>query len=298
MERERLDVMHTMLKTAREPQHKLVHAAVVEGIEQKHTPSGRRPRVMDLGCGTGVWLLEMAEEYPHVDFHGYDVNRLAPSQLLSNIEIHCPVDIEGPWTGIPLDWDIIHLQLGLGAIKDWDTIYKQIRKHLKPGGWFEGVEIDWEPRSESSFPQGSKLLDWWKDLSLGYQWLGFPINYSSTTGEALNNIGFRQIGCQEYQIPLSGWNSTSARLHRSGIWCNIAMSAGTDKNHGMEAMSLRLFTKINGWPARDVQRFSDDVMTEASENNLKAYFRLFVWTARAPHMNEMTPSELAEYQGG
>ena len=241
----------------------------------------------------------MAERYSHVEFQGYDINRLAPSQLLPNIEIRCPVNIEEPWSQIPWDWDIIHLQLGLGAIKHWGTMYKQIRKHLTPGsGWFEGVEIDWEPRSlGDSFPPDSKLLKWWKDLSLGYQWMGFPINYSTTTGKALEYVGFRDIQCKEYMIPLSGWNTQSNRLHRSGIWCNIAMSAGEDKNYGLEAMTLRSFTRVNGWPVRDIRRYCSEVMAEAADGNVRAYFKLYVWWGRAPHPSEMSSAEWAALQG-
>ena len=36
---------------------------------------------MDLACGTGLGLLEIAAAYPQVEFHGYGVNRLARHDL-------------------------------------------------------------------------------------------------------------------------------------------------------------------------------------------------------------------------
>ncbi|RMZ76799.1 hypothetical protein DV737_g4630, partial [Chaetothyriales sp. CBS 132003] len=299
VERERLDVMHTMLKTVRDSNAKLLHAPNTS-LEpgSSASPPARHPRVMDLACGTGIWLLEMAETYPHAECHGFDINRMAPLHLLPNIEIHCPVDIEQPWAEMAGEWDIIHLQLGLGAVKDWGAIYSRVRKHLKPGtGWFEGVEIDWQPRSnDGTLSAGSKLNRWWNEIAMRYQWLGYPINYSNTTAQALEKAKFREIQSREYMIPLSGWNTRSNRLHRSGIWCNIAMSAGADRNYGLEAMSLRPLTRVGPWPVDHIRRFCTEVMEEASDSNIHAYFKLHVWWARAPHPSEMSAEQWRELE--
>lgn len=287
IERDRLDVLNTMLKTARDPSCRLVHAPST-ALERSPTPSSKLPCVMDLACGTGVWLLEMAEKWPKAEYHGFDINNLAPSTLLPNITIHKGFDIDTDWEVRRGEWDIIHLQLALGAVRNWNDLYRRIREHLKPGtGWFEAAEVDWEPRcDDGSVPLDGKLKFWWNVLMYAYQWEGCPITYSETTGKALELAGFQDIQCKEYKIPLAGWNTDSVRLHRSGIWWNIAMSAGEDKNHGLEAMSLRPITKVNGWPPHHVTRLCKEVMDEASDLQVHAYNRLIVWWARAPHPDE------------
>lgn len=288
IERERLDVIHTMLKTARDPKARLLHAPSSR-LKRLNISGNNFPKVMDLCCGTGIWLLEMAEEFKDAVFYGYDINRLAPGSLRSNIQINCQVDVESSWesSNIAADFDVIHLQLALGAIKDWNLLYSRIRTHLKPGtGWFESVEIDWTPRFTDDSLRIGDLEAWWNQISLAFQWLGYPISYSQTTKEALQRAGFCDIQNQEYEIPLSSWNTTNSQLYKSGVWCNIAMSAESEGNRGLEAMSLRPFYEINNRQPHDTTQLCGKAMEEASNPDVHAYFKLHVWWARAPHPSE------------
>ncbi|KAG8748561.1 hypothetical protein FRC10_003695 [Ceratobasidium sp. 414] len=49
-------------------------------VDKKLTPrpSGRRRCVLDVGAGTGSWVREMAEKYPHADFIGADIVPIPP----------------------------------------------------------------------------------------------------------------------------------------------------------------------------------------------------------------------------
>lgn len=39
------------------------------------------PRVLDVACGTGIWCLEMATEFPNSQFYGIDLSACYPSDI-------------------------------------------------------------------------------------------------------------------------------------------------------------------------------------------------------------------------
>ena len=253
------------------------------------TEMGNRPRVMDLGCGTGLWMLQMAEEYPNVDYHGFDINYMLPNTLLSNIEPYVPYDIESPWNMGWGHWNMIHLQLMIGSIINWTYLFQQIRRHLMPGGWFESVEIDWQPRCEdgtmNTDPEAPGLLQWWRRVSRAYLVGHHGLEYHQDIERELQAHGFKEIQHNTYKIPLCGWHTTDPVLHRVGSWWNIAMSPGSidEGCAGLEAMSLRpLLENETGWTPENVRRLCHEAITEASDVRVHAFNVLHVVTARAP----------------
>jgi SAM-dependent methyltransferase len=239
---------------------------------------------MDLGCGTGLWMLQMAERFPNVDYNGYDINFMLPKTLNQCIQPFIPYDIEQPWNMGWAHWDVIHAQLMLGSITNWNYLFQQVKRHLAPGGWFESVEIDWKPR----FDQGREtpgLMDWWNRVSREYWRRHKPLDYNENIVSVLEETGFRDIKHEVYMVPLCGWNTTNQVLHRVGGWWNIAMSAGNADEgcFGLEAMSLRPLTEDNpNFRLEDVERICRLALAEASDVSVRAYNQLHVVTARAP----------------
>ncbi|CAG8555646.1 10712_t:CDS:2 [Ambispora gerdemannii] len=91
---------------------------------------GGAAKVLDVGCGTGTWVLEMAKEYPASAFTGID---LAPCDVLD---------------GLPFPdntFDYIHMRRMISSFKEHefqDKILPELVRVLRPGGWVEIMEID------------------------------------------------------------------------------------------------------------------------------------------------------------
>ncbi|KAI0325261.1 hypothetical protein GY45DRAFT_1340222, partial [Cubamyces sp. BRFM 1775] len=66
-----------------------------------------RRRVVDLGTGTGQWVLDMAREFPHVKFYGVDIVPIATRYPPQNVifEIH---DIMEPFRYASGSIDMVH----------------------------------------------------------------------------------------------------------------------------------------------------------------------------------------------
>lgn len=281
-EQERLDIMHTMIQAARPKPLRLHHAPF---NPQPDPISGRRHgRVLDIGSGTAIWLLDMAEKYADTEFYGLDMANMAPDGLYHNIDIR-PVDYESPWALGEGSFDFIHLQMGLGSVGNWPLLYEKIYRHLKPGGWFEHVEVDFTPQcdpQDATLPQDGILRKWWHTyVAPPYAVVGRPIVYDPTTGDLLRQTGFLPAKHVEYRLPLNGWSSDQAE-HVSGTWWEYAMSYGEGRGHGLEALSLAVLTRVQGWPADHARRLCEDALRQATNPTVHAYNKLHIWWAQKP----------------
>jgi ubiquinone/menaquinone biosynthesis C-methylase UbiE len=282
-ERDRLDIMHQLFKVARGKERRLLNAPFQEATA---TTSPDNLRILDLGCGTGIWLLDMAEVYQDAECLGVDLNQMGPPVVLKNVTLRAGQDYEMPWSFGDHSWDLIHLQCALGSVSHWEQMYANILRHLKPGtGWYESVEIDMTPRcDDGSLGQRPGMLSQWYDyIYQVYNVLSRPIAYNENTGADLERAGFVDIRHERYLLPLNGW-PLERKDHTAGMWYNIALSAGEDKTggYGMEAISLAPLTRVFHWPVEHARQLCEDALKQASDPTVHAYNWLHVWSARAP----------------
>ncbi|CAO3672754.1 unnamed protein product [Umbelopsis vinacea] len=91
--------------------------------------------VLDVGCGPGSWVLDMATEYPHVTFYGTDIS-IYPKNCnfsIANVLEPCPFNRQ---------FDFIQMRFFCVALRasEWDIAYQNMYKLLKPGGYFQVLE--------------------------------------------------------------------------------------------------------------------------------------------------------------
>jgi hypothetical protein len=129
-----------------------------------HVPHTSNGRFLDLGCGTGIWAIELAKAYPDAYVLGLDISAIQPGSILINCVFRAPFDYELPWLIGEGQWDIIHMRMGCGSVVDWPNLYKRIFDHLRCGAWFEQLEIDFEPQCNSQSLKGTWLHFWYQSL--------------------------------------------------------------------------------------------------------------------------------------
>ncbi|KAK7417580.1 hypothetical protein QQZ08_011585 [Neonectria magnoliae] len=92
-------------------------------------------RILDIGTGTGIWPIELGDEYPGATVIGNDLSPIQPCWLPPNVRFLID-DVEEDWNE-PEPYDYIHCRYMAGSIKDWPRLFQQIFDNLKPGGWVE-----------------------------------------------------------------------------------------------------------------------------------------------------------------
>ncbi|KAF7311076.1 UBIQUITIN-CONJUGAT-2 domain-containing protein [Mycena chlorophos] len=110
-------------------------------------------RSLDLGCGTGVWVVEAAKHWPQCEFVGFDLMdvqiplRSLPSEYASIAERVTWVHGNFLTNKLPFDDDefdhvrISNISPGVPENK-WGTLFEEVNRIMRPGGVVEVIEDD------------------------------------------------------------------------------------------------------------------------------------------------------------
>ncbi|KAH8813337.1 S-adenosyl-L-methionine-dependent methyltransferase [Xylogone sp. PMI_703] len=276
-EKDRMDIFHKFFLVARRDQ---LHST-------PFIPNwDRGPRILDLGTGTGIWAIDMADKYPTAEVLGLDLSLiqpekyavwkakalhakhtdLAPDRIPPNLTFN-QRDIESPWHGMDLDsWDLIHVRMLNGSITSWPELYQKIYRHLKPSyGWLEHVELDLWPRcDDGSLPANSALINWGRYLYEATNQAYRPIAYNTETRAMLERQGFVEIQEQVIRVPMNPWPN-DPHMKDIGRWYNLGIT------QGLEALTLGPLTRMSGWNKADVDRLVADAKRDICSKKYHVY---------------------------
>lgn len=97
-------------------------------------------KVLDAGCGTGIWSLEMAREYPKSNFVGTDLLDLFESTISHappNVRFLIANTLSLPFEDNTFDYVFQRLQTICFRENEWPIVIKELVRVTKPGGWVE-----------------------------------------------------------------------------------------------------------------------------------------------------------------
>ncbi|KAK4170452.1 S-adenosyl-L-methionine-dependent methyltransferase [Cladorrhinum sp. PSN259] len=268
VELERLDILHKLFLVLRR-----------DALHSAPLPDPTNPRILDVGCGTGIWGIDIADKYPNGQVLGIDLSFIQPEFIPSNIRF-IQKDIETSWQDLePGSWDLIHLRMLNGSIASWPTMYNEVYRHLKPfTGHIEHVEIDWTPRTDdpATAIEGSLVERWANELLEVMDNYGRSLRLDSNlTKQRLADAGFTDIREEILQVPFNAWPS-DRRGRELGRWFDLSMRTG------YQALSLAPFARGLDRSAAEINDFIDQVYAETHSKEFHAYVRVHIFTARKP----------------
>jgi SAM-dependent methyltransferase len=101
-------------------------------------------------------------------------------------------DFNQDWTFPPESFDYVHLRYLVGCVPDWDKLFEQAFKALKPGGWVESFEASAIIESDDdSVKPDSALAQWGPIFIKASKTIG---NTFTVVGDELQRPGIEKAG--------------------------------------------------------------------------------------------------------
>jgi len=150
-------------------------------------------KVADVGCGTGVALMEMAKAYPHSQFHGYEISQHALAQAernrldagLGNLAFH-----DARRDRLPQDasFDFVTAFDCLHDMTQPAAMTEAIRRALKPDGTWLIADINAKPTFEDNLADNPMAA-----MMYGFSVLScMSSSLSEPGGAGLGTLGFSE----------------------------------------------------------------------------------------------------------
>jgi ubiquinone/menaquinone biosynthesis C-methylase UbiE len=199
------------------------------------SPIGDNPqRILDLGTGTGIWAMQIAELYPSAEIIGTDISPVQPKWVPPNLTFEVD-DLEAEWLYRPGSYDLIHIRFMFLAIKDYPAVLAQVYRTLKPGGYIELSELATLPTSTNpNYPSPVTIYRWLDLLAEASTRMGFTMRIAPTFKELLTNAGFVDVVETKFDVPWGTWPEDK-RMKAVGFWhlglCFV-------KEHGVSVLTL------------------------------------------------------------
>ncbi|KAI9690267.1 MAG: hypothetical protein M1822_009228 [Bathelium mastoideum] len=185
------------------------------------SPIGPAPhKILDLGTGTGIWAMEMADQYPSAEVIGTDISPVQPKWVPPNLTFEVD-DLELDWLYRADAFDLVNVRFMFLAIRDFPAMLRQAYRTVKPGGWVELTELALQPVAMGREALGGKGPDvvfrWLDLLKEGAERKGYDYHIQQKFKSLLREAGFEEIQEVVLEVPWGPWHRDK-RLRAVGFW--------------------------------------------------------------------------------
>lgn len=197
----RLDFQHYLLRYALQGNY----AAPLTTM-----PRGYPASILDVGCGTGRWSLEMAAQFPHANMVGVDLSPMLDEAV--SVERRPPNFTfvqANVLEGLPFadaSFAYVYQRLLFLAIPAllWPRVVQELVRVTQPGGWVELVEGG---VTEGGGRAMAVLAEWAANMSAQR---GIDLQQGARIGTFLREAGLQNVVVRRVDVPI-GRSARAAR---------------------------------------------------------------------------------------
>lgn len=240
-------------------------------------------RVLDVGCGTGIWAIDFADEHPETEVIGVDISPIQPEFVPPNCRFELD-DVTAAWTFPENYFDMIHVRCMFGSVADWPKLYEEVYNHLTPGGYICELEMTIEFKSDDgTVPEDHIMAVWSRTfVEAGEKW-GQTFKIADRCKQHIIDAGFEDVHEVRYKLPCGGWSSDK-KMKEVGRWNFLHCYQGA------EGWALFLCTHVLGvrftsvtkdcadgisqWKVDEARVFIAQFKNACKDRNVHSYFEV------------------------
>lgn len=232
-------------------------------------------RILDIGTGTGIWVIDVADQHPEAYVKGIDLSPIQPSWTPPNVRFEVD-DYNRDWLDTD-KYDLIHARELLGTVPDWVELYRKAYIALKPGGWFDQAEPSlFLETDHHELPPDHPFTYWGKNMSQAGALAGLPFDVANHLKRCMEEAGF--INVHEHRMPwtIGAW-SKDKHEREVGQWNKLRLDLG------IKDFCLRRFHNQLGWAPEEVEVYSASLRSAFRDPKLYGYqWVYFVYGQKPP----------------
>lgn len=175
--------------------------------------------ILDVGCGTGLWVREMAQTLPQAQITGLDLDLAAlPAAWPAN----CQFVVGDVLRGLPFaseTFDVVHQRFLATTIsaRSWFAVIRELVRVARPGGWLELVELGQSMSNPG--PATCRYLQWWRAWEAQTERDTTVVEH---LGALLQNAGLCQVRQRRIIAPVGQWGGQAGTLLMTDLLESIA----------------------------------------------------------------------------
>lgn len=244
------------------------------------SPLQNPKKILDVGTGTGIWAMDIADEHPEAEVVGTDLSPIQPPWVPPNCRFEVE-DMEEDWPYAPNYFDFIHIRSLSGSFQDWDQVLLKAHSHLEPGGYLEyqdyageifyhdGTRPPDDDIEKSAFAYYLKVVN---DASIKRK---RPFKVAQTMKARFENLGLENVKEHRAVWPLGDWPK-DPKLKELGRWGRI----GAIDSIAPFAVG---YLRREGWTHEEIAELCSKVRKDIGRGGSKYYCEGWFICGRKPN---------------
>ncbi|KAH9203451.1 S-adenosyl-L-methionine-dependent methyltransferase [Leptodontidium sp. 2 PMI_412] len=260
----------------------MTHAMMVNLCQRLHfAPIGMNPQnILDMGTGTGIWAIDMGDQYSSANILGVDLSPIQPTWVPPNVRFMVD-DIESPWLHPRNHFDYIHSRHTVMAIRDW---LKLMRRALSR-------EDGWRCKKSTTTPIATMLpndpvAQYWGLVRDGLASLGVDFDATLLLADMMRDAGFINVTTRIFHIPIGRWPKNKVLKMVGLSWRAILLD-------GAQPIALGPLTRGLKWSREAVEMLLVEVREAYMDEWVHSYMPLHIIYGQKPEEGIGMGTEMA-----